>query len=148
MHAIRQRSAGAFTLVEILIVVVILGILAAIVVPQFTSASEETRANAVKMDLHRIRQQIEIYKSQHDDPPTVDGFVNQMTLSSDANGDTAAIGTDGYPFGPYLATLPFNPYTKTNDVVDISEDVGSSAWAYDETDGTFVANSDEEHREW
>lgn len=148
MHTQTQRSTGAFTLVEILIVVVILGILAAIVVPQFTSASEETRANAVKMDLNRIRQQIEIYKSQHNNPPSLDDFENQMTQASNVNGDTAVVGTAGYPFGPYLPNLPTNPYTNTHDVADISADAGSSAWAYDESDGTFIANSEEAHRDW
>ena len=58
----RQRMKKAFTLVEILIVVVILGILAAIVVPQFTNASTEAQAGNVATQLQTIRGQIELFR--------------------------------------------------------------------------------------
>ena len=74
-----RRSAPAFTLVEILIVVVIIGILVTFVIPKFTSAVDETREKSTKMNLHRIRQQIEAHKQQHNgDWPTDAGFVTQM----------------------------------------------------------------------
>src|SRR5687767_13273654 len=57
----RTRKAG-FTLVEILIVVVILGILAAIVIPQFTNASQEATVSSVQSMLQTIRSQIELYR--------------------------------------------------------------------------------------
>ena len=49
---------SAFTLVEILIVVIILGILAAIVIPQFTQASNDARTNSMRSDLQTVRSQI------------------------------------------------------------------------------------------
>ena len=52
----------AFTLIEILIVVIILGILAAIVVPQFTSATEEAQISNMQSTLQTIRNQIELYR--------------------------------------------------------------------------------------
>ena len=54
---VRSRTTG-FTLVELLIVVVIL---ATIVVPQFLSAIDESRKNTLKINLHRVRTQIEVY---------------------------------------------------------------------------------------
>ncbi|MFN5495339.1 MAG: type II secretion system protein [bacterium] len=51
-----------FTLIEILIVVVILGILAAIVVPQFTNASQEATASSIRSQLQTLRGQIELYR--------------------------------------------------------------------------------------
>lgn len=143
----RKQSAG-FTLVEILIVVVILGILAAMVIPQFLSAGEQSRENSVKMDLFRIRQQLEIYKQQHGSMPALDTIVEQLTMATNAQGEAAAPGTEGYYLGPYLVNLPRNPYTDSADVVAIDEDAGISAWAYDESDGTFYANSEESHRDW
>ena len=50
----RTRRAG-FTLVEILIVVIILGILAAIVIPQFTNASQDARESSLLSQLQTLR---------------------------------------------------------------------------------------------
>jgi type II secretion system protein G len=61
----RRTVRGAFTLVEILIVVVILGILAAIVVPQFTNASDDAQAGNVATQLSTIRNQIELYRARN-----------------------------------------------------------------------------------
>ena len=56
---------SAFTLVELLIVVVILGILAAVVVPQFSDASTDARVSSLTTNLQTIRGQLELYKLQH-----------------------------------------------------------------------------------
>ena len=58
----RNSRKTGFTLVEILIVVVILGILAAIVVPQFTSASNEAIKGALQSQLQTINTQVELYR--------------------------------------------------------------------------------------
>lgn len=134
-----DRHTRGFTLVEVLIVVVILGVLAAMVVPQFASATGESRDNSIRMNLHRVRTQLQVYKTQHDGQlPTLAAFEQQMTLASDADGTTAAIGTAGYPFGPYLVQVPLNPKTNTRTVS--ADAIGSSAWYYDESTGEFRAN--------
>lgn len=139
------HSRRAFTLVEILIVVIILGILAALVIPQFTSAAATSRENSIKMDLHRIRVQIEIYIQQHDGkPPTLTGFTEQLTMATNERGETAAIGTAGYRFGPYIQSVPVNPSTNSRTVTDGA--AGSSAWYYNEETGEFRANDSEASR--
>ncbi|GDX98828.1 hypothetical protein LBMAG48_12320 [Phycisphaerae bacterium] len=60
----------AFTLVEILIVVVILGILAAIVVPQFTSATQDSQAGNIKSQLGTLQRQIELFQAKNNQYPT------------------------------------------------------------------------------
>jgi len=66
----RHRSTNrAFTLIEILIVVVILGILAAIVIPQFTSASDDAQNSSVQSQLQTVRGQIELYNVQQNGYP-------------------------------------------------------------------------------
>ena len=143
--SMRREQSRGFTLVEILIVVMIIAILAAIIIPQFSSAADETRDNSIKMDLHRIRQQLEVYKQQHNGAwPALTNIADQLTKASKADGSTAAVGTAGYGFGPYLREIPKNPRTGTNAVDD--DAVGSSAWYYNETTGDFRANDSAETR--
>jgi len=110
-----MRAKSGFTLVEILIVVVILGILAAIVIPQFTGASTEAKESALMSNLQAIRSQIELYKIQHNDalPGVQQGgatcteadFVTAMTTKTDQD------GVAGGRFGPYMQKIPDNPFS-------------------------------------
>lgn len=128
-------------------VVVILGVLAAIVVPQFSSASDDSRQSALKQDVFRLRQQIELYKTHHNgEYPSLANFIDQMTLSTDEDGNTAPIGTPGYPYGPYMPFMPKNPFTDTVPLGDGA--VGSSAWYYNENTGEIAPNDSAEHRAW
>jgi general secretion pathway protein G len=106
-----KRNTRGFTLVEILIVVIILGILAAIVIPQFTNASNDARNNSVASTLQTLRSQIELYKIQHADaPPAANKMWTNMLFASDTTGNTTAGGTTTtYPLGPYVQAAPVNP---------------------------------------
>jgi general secretion pathway protein G len=117
----RQNRKG-FTLIEILIVVIILGILAAIVIPQFTNASKEAKQSSLVTMVQSLRSQIALFKLQHNDYlPGVavvstaggtadsDIFWNQMTLFSSVTGATNATKDTTYAFGPYMQSIPKNP---------------------------------------
>src|SRR3954453_23679033 len=97
---ISSRSSRGFTLVEILIVVIILGILAAIVIPQFTNASQDARESSLLSQLQTLRSQIELYKLQHKDklPDLVTNW-NPLTTKTDSDG-AASAAPDA--FGPYM----------------------------------------------
>jgi type II secretion system protein G len=134
-----MKVKGGFTLVEILVVVVILGILAAIVIPQFTQASTEAKFSSLCTDLHTLRSQIEMYKSQHNNtPPSFVNFIAQMTSQTDITG---APGTD---YGPYMQKIALNQFNNLN-TIDNSGTIGDNGggWEYDETTG--VINADDNY---
>ena len=127
---ISQKVRHGFTLIEILIVVVILGILAAIVIPQFTDAAAEASRSNLQTQLQTLRSQIELYNVQnpadaYDLDTTVDGtfwapliednylmtwpknpLQNNSTTVADAPGDGVGwvwsmIGTDAWTLNIY-----------------------------------------------
>ena len=144
-----KRMNKGFTLVEILIVVIILGILAAIVIPQFTEASNDARVSALVSDLQTVRSQVELYKVQHLDnyPGTVSGtwtignFVGHLTGKTDVNGSA------GGSLGPYLQKFPTNPFNNSAAVrdatgaTDPNAESGTDGWWFNSTTGNFGVNS-------
>jgi general secretion pathway protein G len=141
----KAKTKSGFTLVEILIVVVILGILAAIVIPQFTEASTEAKFSSLCTDLQTLRSQIELYKIQHNDnPPLFASFVDQMTKQSDLNGTVPpAAGLAVY--GPYIQKIPINQFNDKYDATGIHGKLDNSgtagdnggSWEYDQSDGSI-----------
>jgi general secretion pathway protein G len=110
----RNRMKRGFTLVEILIVVVILGILAAIVIPQFSQASTDSKVSSLTSNLQTLRSQIALYKIQHNDVIPADGAALELALTTktDVNG---APWVAGVGYGPYLQVgVPANPFTTAN----------------------------------
>ena len=131
----------AFTLVEVLIVVIVLGILAAIVIPQFADATSDAQLSALTTNLQTIRSQLELYKIQHGgNYPANNNFVNQMTMYTDKDGNTRATKTAVFKYGPYIQSVPVNPFNNNSDVSN--NDSANTGWYY--RDGTFKSN-DRDH---
>ena len=140
-----MRKAKAFTLIEILVVVVLLGILAAVVIPAIASSSISAKQSALATDLQLLRRFILIYKFQHREvtpgypdgditqAPTEQDFIEQATLASNANGQTAARGTPGFNRGPYVMKIPVNPLNGKSGIQMLGD--GEN----------FPANADESH---
>jgi general secretion pathway protein G len=151
-----MKAKRGFTLVEILIVVVILGILAAIVIPQFTQASTEAKLNSLCSDLQTLRSQIELFKVQHNDEPPASGnltgssgtlntdFVEQMTYCTDIDGaNNGSKSRDAtHEYGPYLERVPENPFTNSDTVAATASAGTTDGWAYDNSTGEIAAAPD------
>ncbi|MCC7388634.1 MAG: prepilin-type N-terminal cleavage/methylation domain-containing protein [Phycisphaerales bacterium] len=132
---VRNRGRNrAFTLVEILIVVVILGILAAIVVPQFTNAADDARGGNLTTQLQTLNNQIELYAARNNG--------NYPDLAAD---------WDDLIDGNYIKTAPSNPSWNPADNGDVAADsvttvddgsTGSadSAWVFDTSTNTLYAS--------
>jgi general secretion pathway protein G len=120
----RPIQAG-FTLVELLIVVIILTVLAAIIVPQFTSATLDAKEAALDANLAKMRSAIELFHAQHGSVypgavattggtcPTgatagtgaansAQALMDHMLMYSDASGKTCTIGDATFKYGPYV----------------------------------------------
>jgi general secretion pathway protein G len=149
-----MKKRKGFTLVEILIVVVILGILAAIVIPQFSDASEEAKLSSLVSDLQTIRSQIQLYKIQHNGnlpgagTATVVEAMTMYTTVVGALATTQAPDPNGGVYGPYLQKIPTNPF---NDSAVVAEDgtIGNggttSGWEFNKATGAFNADDSVAH---
>lgn len=139
-----RRHAG-FTLVEVLLVVVILAILAATVIPQFTESGEDAKESSVMQNLRTLRAQIEMYQLQHNGALPNNVNMQQLTSKTTAAGVVSTTGE----FGPYfVGAMPYNPYNNLNTVTATTDDpptapAGSSGWLYNVTTGGIWANSAE-----
>ncbi len=107
----RNPLKRAFTLIEILIVVVILGILAAVVVPQFTNAADDANDAAVRTQLQTLRGQIELFRAQNSADP------NLLTT-----------GWEDMIEGNYLMSAPTNPLASSS-TIEAAAEVGAG-WVW------------------
>ena len=137
------RSAAAFTLVEILIVVIILGIIATIVIAIFHDTVDDARAKALKDDLRNMRSQLQLYNAEHGTYPTLSSFEQQMVLYSDEAGNTSNTKSPVYRCGPYIVEMPRLPVGVNHglfSVIAAGSYTPGYGWAYDQVTGEFRAN--------
>ncbi len=146
----KYRKSG-FTLIEILIVVVIMAILAATIIPQLSSSTNDARESTLNFNMHTLRSQIELYRIHHNGnlPQVQNEDLPQLTSSTNAQGQ---VGTgSGYEYGPYIDEVPANPFDGKNRVVSV--DLGGAepttvadsngGWQYDPNTGDIWPNNPE-----
>jgi prepilin-type N-terminal cleavage/methylation domain-containing protein len=161
-----MEEPKGFTLIEILIVVILLGILATIIVPRFRASSDDTKLTVLKADLNIIRDAIRLYYYQHGNSYPgartllgVEGasntecsksFVQQLTRYTDQNGKVSAVKDANHKYGPYLkgGSLPANPFNNLSDVtcdrneddITVRDSTGASTgWKFYPRTGVFMA---------
>jgi general secretion pathway protein G len=123
----------AFSLIELVIVVVIIGVLAAIAIPRMSSGADNAKNNAVKANLAVLRQAIELHKAEVGTFPTVGGFPDDLQpylrvipkLGVGNNANANSVGTT-------TATAATPP----------TAEAGTNGWLYNATTGDIFANAD------
>lgn len=164
----KTQAQRGFTLVELLIVVIILAILAAIIIPQFSAATDDANQSAYDTNIANIRAAIDLYRQQHQEYPgavasgggscppgssAVAGavgepaFIAQLRNYTNAAGE-ACTGTDTtFRYGPYLKDdLPVNPLGTNNTVTVVSTGIlglasgGTGGWRFDSVTGEFIGD--------
>ncbi|MHC4675280.1 MAG: type II secretion system protein [Planctomycetota bacterium] len=154
MRTLKVRKL-AFSLTELVIVAVIIGFIAAIVIPRISTGSEEAKLAALKANLTVIRNQIDIYAAQHEGrTPNLDGawnssgagglFIIRMTNKTNADAGVDANGR----FGPYFNRFPVNPFNGKSDLRIDGAPAGQGVffgWHFDTSTGRFSADDSPEH---
>jgi len=99
-----KRNAG-FTLIEVMVVVVILGILAAIIVPKIMSRPEQARKVKVKQDILAIQSALDLYKLDSGRYPTTDQGLQALVTKPTTPPVPRNWKSDGY-----LQDIPMDPW--------------------------------------
>lgn len=140
-----NRLARAFSLLEIVVVIVIIGIVAAIAVPRMSSAASRSRVSALRADLAAMNRATELYMVEHGGRhPALD----KTGALADSSTEFAArlvertdeFGSPGSLYGPYLLRIPINPLNGLSSVRvnGPAAGAGTHGWRFDTATQTFA----------
>ncbi len=170
MKSVAGSVQRGFTLVELLIVVIILAILAAIVIPQFSSATVDAQESALDSNVNSLRSAIDLYRAQHNGKfpgavaatgatctvgtagagaiNTAVAVIDQLTKFSSAIGTTCSGADPTTLLGPYLRKgFPADPITNSAAIavatagIPLAPAAATGGWSYDVKTGQIVMNS-------
>jgi general secretion pathway protein G len=100
-----QRMQRGFTLIEIMVVVVIMGVLAALVVPKLLNRASESKVAAARVDIATIMQALKLYKLDNQRYPTT-----EQGLPALLEKPTAGPAANGWKAGGYVEKMPKDPW--------------------------------------
>lgn len=105
MDSSQHKGQRGFTLIEIMVVVVILGVLAAIIVPKFLSRPDEAKVTKAKVDIKSLEEALGLFKLDNGFYPSTEQGL-QALVSKPENGRIPA----KFPVGGYLKRVPADPW--------------------------------------
>ncbi len=109
----RQKAVSGFTLLEIMVVVAIIGLLAAVIVPNVIGQGEAAKVDLTKANMGKIVQQLDLYKFNNGSYPTTEEGLNGLV--------ERPASARKWPDGGYLPKVPQDPWN--NDYVYLSPGV-------------------------
>jgi general secretion pathway protein G len=104
-NIIKNKRVSGFTLIEVMVVVVILGILAAIIVPKIMSRPEQARIVKVKQDILAIQSGLDLYKLDNGFYPSTDQGLDALIKKPTSEPTPRNWKAEGY-----LQQLPTDPW--------------------------------------
>jgi general secretion pathway protein G len=104
-HRMQRRRQGGFTLVEIMVVVVIIGILGMLVVPKLLGRTGEARVTAARTDIATLMQALKLYKLDNQRYPTTEQGLTALVQKP-----TTGPAANGWKEGGYVEKLPKDPW--------------------------------------
>lgn len=126
----------------------VLVILATVVIPQFSHASQKSKQDTLRDVLQYLRTQVAVFKAQHQDvppgypkgnptaTPAAAAFVAQLTAHSDVNFRLFDQSSPAYPYGPYIREMQINPVNGLNSMEMVGNNQpipppdGKTGWIY------------------
>ena len=138
MQISRQRQANVarkgFTLVELVIVILILGIIAAIAAPKMFDTAGNARTNSAISSLTIIRDAIEVHRAQNG------AFPGDAGDEDDFTSDMAAFLQGPFPLNPLTAAVGDRSVKVETSGAALTAS-GAQDWKYDNTTGDFIINT-------
>jgi general secretion pathway protein G len=138
-----KRKHTGFTLLEMMLVVVIIALIAAIAIPKFSRGAAGANDSAVAANLAVLRNAIDMFQAEHGGTyPAVATFVNQLTQYTDSTGAAQATKDATHIYGPYLRNIPALPVgaAKGNNGVAAATGTGVG-WIYTVATGLIQTNT-------
>lgn len=166
-----RKSLVGFSLIELLVVVAILAILAAVIAPQFSNSSVEAKESALRSNLSSLRSAVELYYRDHGKYPSAvaatgatcpgtglagsglinseDALVEQLTLYTNAAGQACTTTNATFKYGPYLKDgIPTDPVVGSSATVVatagnlvMTGGAGTGGWKFDNVTGKVIVNN-------
>ncbi len=104
--SVRRQTRRGFTLIELMVVLVIIGVLAALIVPNVLNRAEDARATAARTDVNNLMQALKLYRLDNQRYPSAEQGLQSLVVKPSS-------GTVPLNWKPYLDKLPNDPWGKS-----------------------------------